>query len=127
MRHIHVAVMLVVCSSPVLGADSAAAARQRWLRGNVAEARELYEALVKDPKQATVAALGLSRTWEDEGVLDKAAETIDAALKRAPDDTSLLARRAELSYDRGRLDEALQAAESAIAKQEDQFLARWVR
>src|SRR5262249_34676671 len=37
------------------------------------------------------------------------------------------ARRAELHYLRGRLDDALKAADAAVAQQDDQFLARWVR
>ena len=119
--------MLAWNASPAVAADPAAVARQRLLRGNLAEARDLYEKLASDPKQAVAAAIGLSRTWEGEGELDKAAEAIDAALKSSSANPTLLARRAELSYLRGRLDDALQAAESAIAQQDDEFLARWVR
>ena len=88
--------MLAESTSLAVAADSAAAARQRWLRGNLAEARDLYAKLAKDPKQATTAAIGLSRCWETEGELDKAAEAIDGALKTAPADPKLLARRAQL-------------------------------
>src|SRR5439155_18965016 len=49
------------------------------------------------------------------------------ALKSAADNADLLARRAELFAVRGRLDDAIKTADKAIAKQDDQFLARWVR
>jgi tetratricopeptide (TPR) repeat protein len=104
-----------------------AAARQRWLRGNTAEARALYEALAKEPKHTVLATIGLSRVWESDGEYDKAAAAIDDALKASPDNTDLLARRAELLYLRGKLDEALKTADAAIANQADQFLARMVR
>ena len=44
--------LLVVATAPAFGADppTPAAARQRWLRGNFAEARALYEELAKDPR-----------------------------------------------------------------------------
>jgi tetratricopeptide (TPR) repeat protein len=110
----------------VIAADPAEA-RKRWLHGNAAEARSLYEALAKDPKQAVTAAIGMSRAWESDGQYDQAAATIDAALKTAPDDPDLLARRAELHYLRGQLADALKVADAAIAKRDDQFLARSIR
>src|SRR5258708_2863407 len=97
-------------------------ARQRWLRGNSAEARALYEQLAKEPTHAVLAAIGLSRAWESDGEYDKAAAVIDDALKASPDHADLLARRAELHYLRGRLDDALKTADAAIAKQADHFL-----
>ncbi|HEY1379614.1 MAG TPA: tetratricopeptide repeat protein [Gemmataceae bacterium] len=117
----------VAAPAPAADAPSLTAARHRWLRGNSAEARALYEALAKDPAQAAAAAVGLSRAWESDGEYDKAAAAVDAVLKAAPDDANLLARRAELHYLRGRLDDALKAADAAIGKKDDQFLARWVR
>lgn len=104
-------------------ADPLAEARQRWLRGNWAEARALYESAPAGPRQV----IGLSRVRESEGELDAAATEIDRALKSSPTDAALLARNAELFYRRGRLDEALKSAEAAIAVQPDQFLARWIR
>jgi tetratricopeptide (TPR) repeat protein len=100
-----------------------AEARKRWLHGNTAEARALYEALPDQPQRA----VGLSRAWESDGEYDKAAAVIDAGLKASPDDPELLARRAELHYLRGQLAEALKTADAAIAKRDDQFLARMVR
>src|SRR5438874_1407657 len=107
------------------GADpTPAAARQRWLRGNTAEARALYETLAKEPKHAVLAAIGLSRAWESDGEYDKSAAVVDDALKTSPDNADLLARGAELLYLRGKLDDALKTADTAIAKQADHFLAR---
>jgi cellulose synthase operon protein C len=118
-------VLLVACGMAV-GADSAEA-RKRWLKGNTAEARALYEALAKEPQQAIAAAIGLSRTWESDGEYEKAAAVIDAALKASPDDPDLLARRAELYYLSGQFADALKTANAAIAKRDDQFLARFIR
>lgn len=115
-------VVAAICSS-LSAADPLASARQRWLRGNIAEAREQYEKLAKDPKRAAAAAIGMSRTWEAEGEYQKALDAIPADAT----DPALLARRAELMYTIGRLDEALKSADAAIAKQTDQFLAHWVR
>lgn len=122
-------VAMVVCISPLFadGEPTMAAARKRWLRGNSAEAREILDTLVKDPKQAVPAAIVLSRTWESDGEYAKAADVIEGALKAAPDQVDLLARHAELHYRHGRFDEALKSANAAIAKQTDNFPARWVR
>ncbi len=102
-------------------------ARQRWLSGNYGEAREMFEALAKDPKSRPGAMIGLSRAMESEGEYDKALDVIEAALKDHPKDAGLLARQAELLYLRGRWDESEKAANAAIDANKDQFLARWVR
>ncbi len=113
--------LFAVCGSAA--AADLAAARKRWLHGNSAEARSLYESLPDSPQRA----IGLSRAWESDGEYDKAAAVIDAALKASPDDADLLARHAELHYLRGQLGEALKTADAAIAKRDDHFLARSVR
>jgi tetratricopeptide (TPR) repeat protein len=102
-------------------------ARQRWLHGNYEEARSLYEALTKDPKQKTAAIVGLSRTLESQGDYDKALEVVDAALRQDSASADLHARRAEVLYLRGRWNDAEQAAEKALALKPEQFLARWIR
>ncbi|MGH7173304.1 MAG: tetratricopeptide repeat protein, partial [Gemmataceae bacterium] len=102
-------------------------ARERWLRGNYGEAREMFETLAKDAKLRPAATIGLSRALESEGEYDKALSAIEAALKDSPKEASLLARQAELLYLRGRWDEAEKAANAAIDASKDQFLARWIR
>ncbi len=102
-------------------------ARQRWLRGNYDEARAQYEALAKDAQHHAAAVAGISRTWQSQGEYDKALAVLDTALRDLPKDADLLARRAELLYLRGRWQDAEQAADKALAAQNDHFLARWIR
>jgi cellulose synthase operon protein C len=102
-------------------------ARERWLRGNYGEAREMFEMLAKDAKPRAAATIGLSRTLESEGEYDKALAVVEAALKDSPKEADLLARQADVLYLRGRWDEAEKAANAALDANKDQFLARWVR
>ncbi|HEY7326508.1 MAG TPA: tetratricopeptide repeat protein [Gemmataceae bacterium] len=102
-------------------------ARQSWLSGNYGEAREMFEMLAKDAKLRPPATVGLSRALESEGEYDKALEVISGALSDHPKDAGLLARQAELLYQRGRWDEAEKAANAALDASKDQFLARWIR
>src|SRR5262249_30919871 len=97
-------------------------ARQRWLRGNYAEAQALYEEVAKDAKQKAVATVGLSRALESKGEYDKALEALDASLKDDPADVELLARRAELLHLRGRWENAEKAANEALKANKDHFL-----
>src|SRR5713101_2791902 len=73
-------------------------ARQRWLKGNYEEARAQYEALAKEPKQKTAAAIGLSRVHQSLGEHDKALAVLDAALKDDAKSADLHARSAELLH-----------------------------
>lgn len=102
-------------------------ARQRWLKGNYAEARELYEEKAKDEKLRAGAAVGIARTFISEGAYAKALETIDAALQHDGADAGLHAARAELLYQTGKWDDALKAVEAALKAKKDLFQARWVR
>ena len=104
-----------------------AEARQRLLKGNYAEARAEYEKFRGDEKLRPDAVTGIVAAWRAEGEYLKAREAIDAALKVAADNPQLLAVRADLLYDTGNWDEALKDAETAIQKDDAQFLARWVR
>jgi tetratricopeptide (TPR) repeat protein len=123
------AVLLVLCAfAPVLAAPpTLKEARQRWLKGNYAEAQEAYEALIKNAKTRAEAAVGLSRCHQSQGEYDKALTVVEAALKDLPKNTNLLARKAEVLYLRGRWAEAEKAADAAIDLKKDHFAARWVR
>src|SRR5207247_4488400 len=80
------AIFLLSASSPSVLGDSGGLkeARQRWLHGNYEEARELYQAAAKEPKQYEAAIIGVSQTWESQGEYDKALEAIDGAIKEHP-------------------------------------------
>src|SRR5438067_10672635 len=130
MRHPFYALLFFVsltAAAPAAEGPTLKDARQRWLKGNYEEAKAQYETLAKDAKLKNEAMIGLSRVLQSQGEYDKAQETIDTALKDDPKTPDLLARRADLLYFRGNWDDAFKAAEEAIAKNEDQFLARWIR
>jgi tetratricopeptide (TPR) repeat protein len=119
--------LVVVCAALGPGAEPALKeARQRWLRGNYAEAREQYEALLNKADQRAAASIGLSRTLQSEGDYDKALSVVETALKDLPHDANLLARQAEVLYLRGRWEDADKAASAALGENKDHFLARWV-
>src|SRR6266481_2695004 len=80
-------------------------ARERWLRGNYAEAKSLYEKLAKEPAARVPATIGLSKSLQSQGEYNKALEVVDEALKAGPQ-VDFLARRAEIMYLRGNLDRA---------------------
>src|SRR5260370_5181393 len=80
------AIFLLIASSPSVLGDSAGLkeARQRWLHGNYEEARELYQAASKEPKQYEAAIIAVSRNWEIQGKEDKALAAADEAIKENP-------------------------------------------
>jgi tetratricopeptide (TPR) repeat protein len=107
-------------------AAALAEARQRWLRGNYAEAQELYRTLLAG-KESIPASIGLSRALESVGEYDDAQQVIEKALKDSPNNTDLLSRHAQLLYLRGRWAEAEKAADKAVADGKEPFLAHWIR
>ncbi|HLW68713.1 MAG TPA: tetratricopeptide repeat protein [Gemmataceae bacterium] len=102
-------------------------ARARWLHGNYEEARAAYAELAKADNAKPAVFVGWSRAFQSQGEYDKALEIVEKALKDRPDNEELLARNAELLYLRGRWDEAEAAADAAIKKKSEQFLARWIK
>lgn len=118
-------VLILMFASP-LDAQTPAAARLALQKGNHAEAEELYEELAKQPKFAALAALGLSRAQEAQGNYDAALAAIDTGLKSDAAHADLLGRRAELLFERGRWDDAKQAAALALKKSPEHLLARFV-
>jgi tetratricopeptide (TPR) repeat protein len=118
--------VLVLLTPSALNAQTPAAARLALQKGNYAEAEELFEELVKEPKTAAVAAIGLSRAREAQGKYDDALVAVETALKMEAANADLLARRAELLFQRGRWDEAKKTAMAALKKSPDHLLARWI-
>jgi len=104
-----------------------AEARQRWLRGNLEEARAGYEKLLDDEKTRPAAAIGLSRTWLSEGNHEKALAAIEGAIKKDEKNADLLASRADILYQTGHWDDAIKDAEAALKLVPENLLARWVR
>lgn len=121
-----IAALLSLIASPVHAGGTLKSARDTWLKGNYAEAQEIYAELAKDPKLRPAASIGLSKALESDGEYDKALSVIDAASKESPKDVDLLARRAQLLHTRGRWDEAGKAAQQVLDEKEDHFVARWV-
>jgi tetratricopeptide (TPR) repeat protein len=126
-KHLLAGLIVLCFASLALAEPTLKEARERWLRGNYGEARELFEALAKDAKQRSASTVGISRTLESEGEYDKSLEVVEAALRDDAKDAVLLARKAEILYSRGRWDEAEKTANAAVDGDKNQFLARWVR
>jgi tetratricopeptide (TPR) repeat protein len=101
-------------------------ARKRLLKGNYAEAQQLYERLLKEPKRAVAAAVGLNKALQSQGEYDAALKVLDEALRERPKDADLNANRAELLFARGRWDDADKAVAVALAAAKEHFLAHWV-
>ncbi len=105
-----------------------AEARQRLQKGNFEEARVAFEELAKkDAKLAPDAAVGIAAAHRAVGDADKAFTTLSDALKAAADNPNLLAARADLYFEVGKWDEAEKDADAAVAKKDDQLLARWTK
>jgi tetratricopeptide (TPR) repeat protein len=121
-----VLLLAITVASFVHAGASLADARKEWLEGNYAEARALYEALVKNAKTRLPATLGLSRASESQGAYEQAQKVVEDLLKELPADADLLARQAELNHTRGRFEEAEKQAQAALAKDKEHFLAHWV-
>jgi len=118
--------VLVSPSQAADGPPTLQEARVRWLKGNTAEAREQFAALLGQPATRVAAAIGLSRCHESDGDAEKARTTIDEA-RKAGDSADLWARAAELQRAASDWDSAASAAEKAIHLQTDHFSARWTR
>jgi Tfp pilus assembly protein PilF len=122
----HLLALLVALVPQTSWAQSLQAARAAFQKGNYAEAQETYTDLLKNADHVVPASLGLSHALESEGKYTEALQAIEAALKKNPTSSDLLARKAELLFDRGQWDAALVAARQAIKLKDDCFLARWV-
>lgn len=104
-----------------------AEAKQRWLRGNNAEARAAFEKLLDKEATRTQAAIGVARTYLSEGNHPRALSSVDDAIKNGDKSPELMAFRAELLFDSGKWEEANTIAEAVIKESPENFRARWVR
>src|SRR5215831_15859590 len=98
------------------------ALKQRLQRGNYAEARTGYEALLKEKNPAPAAFVGRAACFWAEGQYSDALDALDAGLKAHPDHPALLAKRADLFFFLGKWDDAAKDAEAALKKQDANFL-----
>ncbi len=126
MKPIAILACLLVTTTFAHAGATLQKARVLLQEGDYVEAREMYEELVKDAQTRRPATLGLSQTLESTGEYDKAQAVVEAFLKDNAKDADFLARLAELHYTRGRLDEAEKTALTALAQNDEQFLAHWV-
>ncbi len=126
MKHLAAVGLFVLLVPTVHAGASLKQARQLWLRGNYAEAQEMYAELVKAGKDRPAAAVGVSRALESQGDYEGAMGAIDAAIKAVPQHDGLFARRAELLYQTGRRAEAEKAARQALEEDDKNVLAHWI-
>jgi tetratricopeptide (TPR) repeat protein len=126
MKYLYSLLVVAVTLHPLHAGGTLKEARIRLLRGNYAEAQEIYTELAKNDKTRVEATIGLSQALESEGNYDEALTAVEKVLKTLPDNADLLARRGELLYLRGRWDEAEKSARQALAKNGEHFPARWV-
>ena len=109
---------LLLLAAPLAAAGSTLQeARQALLRGNYAEAREIYEDHLKNPKTRAAAAIGISKSYEAQGEYDKALSAVElrnygyaisligAVLKESPGflDGRKMLRKAEIAVDQAAL------------------------
>ncbi|MGD0899515.1 MAG: tetratricopeptide repeat protein [Thermoguttaceae bacterium] len=119
-RTIAGALALVLLPTAAWAADELASARKLWLRGNYAEAIDLYRPLAASSPEA---ALGLARCYESQGKSDEAVGVLTAAGGKRHEIQAELAR---LALARGDLKEAQARAEAALRLAPEQVLARLV-
>src|SRR5262245_26951696 len=128
MRYLSACTVIVCGLSTARAGDTALAdARQRYLRGNYAEARALYEKVAQAPATKIAGAVGVVQTLLSEGEYDQALALLDTTLKTHPDSAPLHARRAEVLYLRGRWDDAQKAVHDSLKRDTEQFVAHWIQ
>ena len=106
-------------------------ARQLLQTGQTDAAIDAFRQLVEDESTTAetlqAARLGLSRAYQDRGLWDQALEVTQRGLGQMPQDAALLARRGELDFLRGRYSLAEKHVTAALARQDDQLLARLIK
>lgn len=114
----HCALLVLLC----LPDASLAEARERFLRGNYAEAQALYEKALPAP----TATLGLCRVLQAQGEYAQALAKLDAACKAEPKHAELQAARALALADMGRDNDAAAALKLALEAKPDLVLGHWI-
>jgi tetratricopeptide (TPR) repeat protein len=122
MAGVLAAVAAVFAPRAVSAADDDLPQAQRLLlRGNYAEAAELFAPLIE---KHPAAAVGLARSWEARGRSDRAVAVLAT---RAGGNADMQAELARLAFKRGDYSVAERRVDAAIAADPDQLLARWIR
>ena len=81
MKHLGALAMVVVWLAPLVQAGGTLKeARAALLRGNYAESREAYEALLKNAKTRAAAAIGLSKACQEQGEYDQVEPNAELAV-----------------------------------------------
>jgi tetratricopeptide (TPR) repeat protein len=106
-------------------------AHQLWQTGKYAESLDAYEKLAKaadakDAKTLAKIALGRSDSLVSTGKLDEAIAALKSAVVEKEPEADILARIAEIEFNRGHWDEAESTASQALKVDKDHLLARWV-
>lgn len=118
--------LLVACLLPSVQAEEAPfqQAQQLRLRGNYAEAAELYEqAFEQHPVES---AIGLSRCQLRRGQSEDAKRILQESLKEQPKSADLWAELAAFAFDHGDWTQAESAVENSLKLDPQQIKARWV-
>ena len=139
MHRLRIALCFIVLplwfSAARAGDDAIGEARKLLLRGNYAEAAELYKHLLQHRppsppaplpqagEGSLSAAVGLARCLTARGKDDEAQKALLAAPGKSAD---VSAELAALAFERGAVDEARKRAEEAVKLDRDQLHARWL-
>jgi cellulose synthase operon protein C len=113
--------LLLVIALPTSADETALPkARKLLMRGKYAEAADLYSSLAA---KSPTAAVGLARCLAAQGKDDAADKALAAV---AGSHADVLAERAAIASDHGKVEDARKWAEEAIRLDRDQLLARWI-
>jgi len=99
-------------------------ARKLLLTGKLEEAKDEYQELLKDPKFAQTATIGLSKINEEQGDLNTALKLISDLKNPSAD---VYGRMAELHFLTGQWSNAEASATSALLQNPNHLQARWVK
>lgn len=115
--------VLLLAVPLIAAADDLTQLRENFQHGRYGE---VAEAIGDKPKSVAEAIL-LSRSLENTGKRDDALAAIQSYQKEAGPNADLLAEEAKLLFDRGELEKSQAADDRALALNDKQTLARWLR